>query len=180
MNQPTIPAGWLALRPFAPEDIPWVYEVSVDPAVQHFVQVPAPYQLEHAAFFVEQVAIAAWESGQRAEFVATETATGRRLGRIGIGLHAPGAAEIGYWVDPAARERGVATQGVRALCAWAFATLDTEIIEWRTEVGNIASRRVAEKARIPHRGDFAQATDSPRQASGCLGRLAARGRVIGG
>ena len=35
---------------------------------------------------------------------------------------------------------------MRALCRWAFATLDLEIIQWRTEVGNIASRRVAEKA----------------------------------
>ena len=45
-----------------------------------------------------------------------------------------------------ARQRGVATHAVRALCGWAFAELDLEIIEWRTEVGNIASRRVAEKA----------------------------------
>jgi RimJ/RimL family protein N-acetyltransferase len=146
VDQPTISAGWLTLRPFTPEDVPWVYEVSVDPTVQQFVGVPSPYRLEHAAFFVEQRAIAGWESGQRAEFLAAESATGRRLGRVGIGMHVAGAAEVGYWVDPAARQRGVATQGVRALCAWAFATLDLEIIEWRAEVGNIASRRVAEKA----------------------------------
>jgi RimJ/RimL family protein N-acetyltransferase len=146
MDQPTIPAGWLTLRPFTPEDIPWVYEVSQDAAVQQFVQVPSPYELEHASFFVERLAIAGWHGGQRAEFLATETATGRRLGRVGVGLHGSGAAEIGYWVDPAARQHGVATQAVRTLCGWAFATLDLEIMEWRTEVGNIASRRVAEKA----------------------------------
>jgi RimJ/RimL family protein N-acetyltransferase len=146
MDQPAIPADWLTLRAFTPEDIPWIFEVSRDAAIQHFVQVPSPYQPEHAAFFVEQLAIAGWSSGQRAEFLAIETATGRRLGRVGLGLHEMGAAEIGYWVDPAARQRSVATQAVRALCRWAFATLDLEIIEWRTEVGNIASRRVAEKA----------------------------------
>lgn len=146
MDQPTISADWLTLRPFTPKDIPWVCEVSRDAAVQHFVAVPWPYELEHATFFVEQLAITGWDSGQRAEFLATETATGRRLGRVGLGLHGSGAAEIGYWLDPAARQRGVATQSVRALCRWAFATLDLEIIEWRTEVGNIASRRVAEKA----------------------------------
>jgi len=88
------------LRPFTAADITWVYEVSLDPALQHFVQVPSPYRIEHAAFFVRQVAIAGWDSGQRAEFVAQEAATGARLGRVGLGLRQPGAAEIGYWVDP--------------------------------------------------------------------------------
>jgi RimJ/RimL family protein N-acetyltransferase len=156
-QQPTIPAGWLTLRPFNPEDTSWVYEVSRDPAVQHFVQVPAPYRLEHAAYFVQQVAIAGWESGQRAEFLAADT-TGRRLGRVGVGLLGAGAAEIGYWVDPAARRRGVATHAVRALCGWAFPSLELEIIEWRTEVGNLASRRVAEKA-----GFLVEATLRKRQ-----------------
>jgi RimJ/RimL family protein N-acetyltransferase len=142
MEQPTIPAGWLTLRPFAAQDISWVCEVSRDSAVQHFVQVPTPYGLEHAAFFVEQVAIAGWDSGQRAEFLVAEATSGRRLGRVGLGLGGAGAAEIGYWVDPAARQHGVATHAVRTLCSWAFATLDLEIIEWRTEVANVPSRRV--------------------------------------
>ncbi len=97
-------------------------------------------------FFIEQRAIAGWESGHRAEFLATDTATGRRLGRVGLGLHEFGEAEIGYWVDPASRRGGVATKAVRTLTERAFATLDLEIIEWRAEVGNVASRRVAEKA----------------------------------
>jgi RimJ/RimL family protein N-acetyltransferase len=146
MDRPVVRAGWLTLRPFTPADIPWVYQVSLDPALQHFVTVPTPYRLEHATYFVEQVAIAGWEGRQRAEFLATETATGSRLGRVGLRLDATGGAEIGYWVDPAARRRGVATEAVRAVCRWAFAVLDLEIIEWRTEVGNVASRAVAEKA----------------------------------
>lgn len=159
----TIDAGWLTLRPFTVADVEWVYEVSKDAALRQFVQVPLPYRLEHAAFFVEQVAIAGWDSGRRAEFLAEETATGRRLGRVGLGLSKPGVGEIGYWVDPRVRERGVATHSVRAVCRWAFTNLDVELIEWRTEVGNTASRRVAEKAgflieatlrkRLIHRGE---------------------------
>jgi Acetyltransferase (GNAT) domain len=51
---------------------------------------------------------------------------------------------------------------VQAACRWAFTTLGTELIEWRCEVGNTASRQVAEKAgflieatlrkRLIHRG----------------------------
>jgi RimJ/RimL family protein N-acetyltransferase len=85
--------------------------------------------------------LAAW----RAEFLAQDTATGARLGRVGLDLRQPGAAEIGYWTDPRARNRGVATSAVRAACHWAFTTLGTELIEWRCEVGNTASRQVAEK-----------------------------------
>ncbi len=49
---------------------------------------------------------------------------------------------------PSARGRGVATAAVRALCQWAFAQPDLglDLIEWRCEVGNVASSRVAEKA----------------------------------
>jgi RimJ/RimL family protein N-acetyltransferase len=162
VDQPTIVADWLTLRRFTTADIPWVYEVSLDPALQQFVQLPSPYRLEHAAFFVHQLAIAGWDSGQRAEFVAEATGTGRRLGRVGLGLKTTGVAEVGYWVDPKVRDRGVATEAVRAVCRWAFAALDLELIEWRTEVGNVVSRRVAEKAgflveatlrrRLLHRG----------------------------
>jgi RimJ/RimL family protein N-acetyltransferase len=162
MERETIPAGWLTLRPFTTADIPWVYEVSLDPELQHFTGVPSPYRLEHAASFVEHLTIAGWDGGQRAEFLAQDASTGARLGRVGLGLDGSGSAEVGYWVDARARQRGVATGAVRAACRWAFGTLGLELIEWRCEVGNTASRRVAEKAgfriegmlrkRLVHRG----------------------------
>lgn len=162
MEQETITAGEITLRPFVADDIPWVYEVSLDPAVQRFVQVPLPYEMAHAEYFVREMAIAAWDGRRRAEFVVTGTADGARLGRVGFGLDGNGAAQIGYWMDPAARGRGVATDAVRALCRWGFDSLSIDLIEWRAEVGNVASRRVAEKSgfrveatlrqRLVHRG----------------------------
>jgi RimJ/RimL family protein N-acetyltransferase len=116
-----IDAEWLTLRPFDRADIPWVLEVSSDPAVQHFVEVPSPYRHEHAAWFVEKLAIAGWELGKRAEFLVAETATGRRLARVGLWWESDGAGEIGYWADPAARGRGVTSTAVRAVCRWGFA-----------------------------------------------------------
>ncbi|MGP4100590.1 GNAT family N-acetyltransferase [Nonomuraea sp. KM90] len=85
-------------------------------------------------------------SAGRLEFLAADAATGERLGRVGLGPRGDGTAEIGYWVDPRARGRGVATDAVRAACRWAFATQGLELIEWRAEVGNVGSRRVAERA----------------------------------
>ena len=152
----------LILRPFTTEDIAWVFEVSQDPAVQQFVQVPSPYRMEHARYFVEQLAIAQTVSGQRAEFVVEDAATGERLARVGLGMRGDGTAEVGYWTAPAARGRGVAPEAVRAVCRWGFDVRGLELVEWRAEVGNHASRRVAEKAgfvmegqlrkRLVHRG----------------------------
>jgi RimJ/RimL family protein N-acetyltransferase len=163
MERETITSGELTLRPFEAEDIPWVYEVSLDPAVQRFLEIPVPYRVTDAEFFVREMAIAAWDNGSRAEFVVEGTA-GERLGRVGFGLagYGRGVAQIGYWLDPAARGRGVATAAVRTVCGWGFDRLGLELIEWRAEVGNVASRRVAEKAgfrleatlrqRLRHRG----------------------------
>ena len=80
--------------------------MSLDAALQHFVQVPSPHEMEHAAFFVQRMAIASWDSGQRAESLAQETATGTRLDRVGLGLSATGAAEIGYWSIPVHESAG--------------------------------------------------------------------------
>ncbi len=165
MPPPVIEAGPITLRPFREADIAWVYEVSQDPAIQrNLAEVFAPYRMEHAAYFVRQMALAAWDDGRRAEFLIEDAARRDRLGRIGLDLrpHEPGAAEIGYWMAPPARGRGVATAAVRALCPWAFAEPGLDLIEWRCETGNVASRRVAEKAgfviegtlraRLIHRG----------------------------
>jgi RimJ/RimL family protein N-acetyltransferase len=145
MDRQSITAGWLTLRPFTPADIPWVYEVLLDPDLQRFMQLPSPYRLADAAAHVQHAYIGGWADGRRAEFVAEDAAAATRLGRVGLRLGEPGTAEIGYWVDQRARGRGVATAAVRAICEWAVTTAGIELIEWRCDAGNIASRRVAEK-----------------------------------
>jgi RimJ/RimL family protein N-acetyltransferase len=158
-----ISAGWLVLRPFTVDDVEWVYEVSQDAALQQYVQIPSPYLMEHARHFVEHIALELGARGERAEFVVEDAETGERLGRVGLGMRGDGTAEVGYWTAPAARGRGVAPAAVRAICRWAFSELGPELIEWRAEIGNDASRRVAEKAgfvlegslrkRLVHRGE---------------------------
>ncbi|MDT0341589.1 GNAT family N-acetyltransferase [Streptomyces litchfieldiae] len=162
MEQPTIDAGRLRLRPFTADDIDWVHQVALDPLMRTFIDLPSPYRREHAEHFVERLVREGWATRRRVEYLAEDAATGERLGRAGLSLKTGGAAEVGYWVDPAARGRGVATTAVTALCGWAFATLGLGIVHWRAEVGNDASRRVAEKAgfrveatlrqRVVHRG----------------------------
>ncbi len=146
MNREPIEAGWLTLRPFTSADISWVYEVLMDPVVQRFLPIPSPYRLADAEALVEQEYIGGGDGGRRADFLVEDSATTARLGRVGLRLAEPGAAEIGYWVDPRARNRGVATTAARALCQWGVVKAGIELIEWRCQAGNVASRRVAEKA----------------------------------
>jgi RimJ/RimL family protein N-acetyltransferase len=156
MDQQTIAAGWLTLRPFTRADIPWVYSVLADPDTQRFLEIPAPFGLEEAAAQVERRYIGGWDGGQEANFLAEDAVTADRLGRVGLRLVEPGAAEIGYWVDAGARQRGVATAAVRAACRWALTTAGVEVIEWRCQAGNVASRRVAEKAGFVMEGTLRQ------------------------
>ena len=56
-------------------------------------------------------------------------------------------AQVGYWVVPATRGRGVA-----AACGWAFGAPGIDRIELCHAVENAASRSVAEKAGFTYEG----------------------------
>jgi RimJ/RimL family protein N-acetyltransferase len=55
-------------------------------------------------------------------------------------------AEVGYWLAPAARGHGHATDAVRLICRWGFEALGLERIELLAATGNAASQHVAERA----------------------------------
>jgi RimJ/RimL family protein N-acetyltransferase len=91
------------------------------------------------------VATPAWANGTGAHFGVFDATTGRLLGSmalVGMDLTAK-TAELGYWVAPGARGRGVATRAGRAVATFGFDLLAIERMTWRADVGNHASRLVA-------------------------------------
>jgi RimJ/RimL family protein N-acetyltransferase len=64
--------------------------------------------------------------------------------------------EIGYWIAPAARGRGLAALAAGAACGWAFAVLGLHRIQLFHAVENTASARVAEKAGFTREGRLRQ------------------------
>ena len=54
--------------------------------------------------------------------------------------------EIGYWIAPSARGRGLAGSAAEVACRWAFADLGLHRIQLFHAVENVASARVADKA----------------------------------
>src|SRR6266496_3556514 len=67
-----------------------------------------------------------------------------------IGFHAPpdpsGTVTVGYGLAPSARGEGYATEALRAVIDWALAQPDVRRVEADTAHGNLASRRVMERA----------------------------------
>jgi RimJ/RimL family protein N-acetyltransferase len=59
--------------------------------------------------------------------------------------------EVGYWLFPRARGRGIATGIARALAEYAF-TLGIERVAAYVEVGNVPSERVLERAGFTREG----------------------------
>jgi RimJ/RimL family protein N-acetyltransferase len=79
---------------------------------------------------------------------------GRFLGGCGLNQLNPihRFANLGYWVRTSAAGRGVATEAVRQLAAFAFASTDLVRLEIVCAVGNERSQRVAERAGASREG----------------------------
>jgi RimJ/RimL family protein N-acetyltransferase len=148
MEPTEITAGRLHLRPYTEADIDAVYACCQDPDIQRWTTVPVPYERAHAEKYVQMNTVDGWRAGTGSSFAVVDSVSNTLLASIGIvGISNDGkVAEVGYWVAPAARGQGVATQATQVVARWAFADLGVERLEWLAEVDNVASRRVAEKA----------------------------------
>ncbi len=76
----------------------------------------------------------------------------RALTRRGNPWRRPGAPRRigrwnpGFWAAREHRGRGYVVEATLAACRWAFTEAGVDRVEWRAEVGNHASRAVAERA----------------------------------
>ncbi|MFG1868817.1 GNAT family N-acetyltransferase [Micromonospora arborensis] len=148
-----VEAHGVRLRPFRASDTADVVDGCADPLSQRFVStMPAPYTEIEARWWIDAGAPAVWTGGGAAYAIA-DPATDRLLGAVGLNNPVPARSqsEIGYWVRPAARGRGVATAATRALSEHAFAT-GTLRLELLTESENGASQRVALAAGFRYEG----------------------------
>lgn len=169
-----ITAGALHLRPWQPDDAEAVYLACQDAEIQRWTLVPVPYGRVDAEQYVTRSAPEAWAKGTGAPFAVLDATTGQVLASVGlVKLRESGLAEIGYWCAAPARGRGVTTDAVGAVARWAFGALGIRRLEWRAEVGNWGSRRVAEKVGFTMEGTLRRGL--PRRdgtlADGWLGSL---------
>jgi RimJ/RimL family protein N-acetyltransferase len=136
--------GVIRLRFHAEPDLEPAAEASLDPEVLRWTRVPddnSPGAMREW--------IAAWRSGPGEELhlAIAEVGSDEFLGAAGIVRfdRAEQRCEIGYWIGPSARRRGVAARAVRLLSRWVFDELPVNRIGIAAEVDNEGSRAVAER-----------------------------------
>ncbi len=148
----TLTAGDLTLRPLTDADADDVAEACQDSETLRWLPLPRPYSVVDAEWFIGTFAPRQRESGAGVVF-AIESA-GRLAGVIDL-KHvnwAAKVAEVGYWVAPWGRGRGVASRATRALAQWAIREHGFERVELFAATGNAASQRVAQKAGFVREG----------------------------
>ena len=112
--------------------------------------LPPPFIVDHAIDDLEAGRPPSWF----APLAFVERPADRIVGsaRFKAAPDERGWVEIGYGVAPECQGRGVATEGVFALVAWAFAQPTVRAVYAETATTNLPSRRVVEKLGFTHAG----------------------------
>lgn len=149
---PELTDGVVRLRVPARDDVDAIHTACQDPAIIRFTRVPFPYTPDHARSFVRN---AAYElrSGAGAHLVAADAVTGSLLGVCALTFDRfRRSAEIGYWIAPEFRGRGIAPRSVRLMTAWAFADRGCLRVQLLADARNRPSQRVAEACGFTREG----------------------------
>lgn len=137
--------GDLRLRLPVAHDVPAIARICRDSEIQRFTRVPAPYLDEHARQFVT-LASESIDRGDGVHLVAVDAADDTLLGAVGLSAdRAERSGDLGYWVAPEARGRGVASGAGRLLCRLAFEHLGLGYVGLMAAAPNGASNAVARR-----------------------------------
>jgi RimJ/RimL family protein N-acetyltransferase len=145
--------GVVRLRFRTKADLPAIAEAARDDDVQRWTRVPEDYDLEKAHEFYIQGEREARE-GKALHLVVADAADNAFLGSCGVVemIVDEQRCEIGYWLAPWARGRGVMTRSVRLLCAWLLEELAMQRIAAGAEPGNPTSQAVLERVGFQREG----------------------------
>ena len=142
----TLTDGVVTLRAHRPDDVDEVLVQGQDPTMQRWTTIPVPYTRANAETFVLELMPQGWLNPLGPKGFAIEALDGDRrrfAGTIDFRPDGQAGAEVGFGLAPWARGRGVATRALRLALTWAFPAMELEVVHWRANVGNWASRRVA-------------------------------------
>ena len=138
--------GVVLLRVPGPADVDRVTALCQDPAIHEWTTVPSPYARPDAEGFLTRLVPEGWARGTQWNWSVRQADDDLLVGMVGLARGDDGAAELGYWLAPGARGRGLMGRAVALVVATAFDRLGLDRLTWRAFVGNGPSRRVAERA----------------------------------
>jgi RimJ/RimL family protein N-acetyltransferase len=137
----------IRLRQLRADDLGAFKSGAADRDVRAFAHLPPPDEAAILAY-IEQRTPADWSSGAVARFAVADAASDELLGGTMLfdieweDLR----AEVGYWVVPAARGRGIAVHALRLTARWAFESLGLKRLQALTYPENEGGQRVALRA----------------------------------
>lgn len=138
----------LRLRPFRRDDVPRVVGAGTDPVTRHWLSgLPEPYTDAVALAYIDDCT---WQAalGTKATWAIADRETDVVLGNVAVmdllGID-PTGGEVGYWMHPDARGRGLMQEALRLVLQHAFAPdgLARRRLVLHAAVGNAASNRLA-------------------------------------
>lgn len=148
MRSAQLTDGVVLLRPPTEADLDAITRACQDPEIAAWVSTPFPYRRSHAEGFLRHVVHPGWETGRELVWSIRDAADDRLLGMIGLHGVADRSAEVGFWIAPWGRARGVAGRAVGLVLDHAFDPegLDLVRVLWQAFVGNWPSRRIVWRA----------------------------------
>ncbi|GEC10305.1 acetyltransferase [Streptomyces spinoverrucosus] len=159
MEPVTLTTDRLLLRTVGPHDTEAVYAAAQDPDIQRWTTIPSPYLREHAESFTEHLVPEGWANASMFTFGVFLPA-GELAGMLGLTMRSLAMAEVGFWATKEHRGNGYITEAALTASRWAFTELSVDRVEWRAEVGNSASRAVAERAGFTMEGTLRSALNN--------------------
>ncbi|MGA5044702.1 GNAT family N-acetyltransferase [Streptomyces arboris] len=150
MDELTAPEGFL-LRPWLPADASAVLRAFAPAEMDRQSDRPVSDRADALAWIADRTR----ERGARTGYSwAVVGEGGEALGCVAVRAvnQAHDAGWVSYWTTEAARGRGVAPAGVRALARWAFGELGLYRLELGHRTDNPASCRVAVRAGFAPEG----------------------------
>lgn len=136
----------LLLRPLGAKDLPRIVEACSDPLFARWLPwLRGGYTLERAEEFVTDFASSNWESGQPIWALCFEVDPDSLIGVLDLRDRGQGEWEIGYWMRPEVRGRGLMITANHLALNHVFSSLGALRVMHYARVGNTRSRNVARR-----------------------------------
>lgn len=150
-SQPVVAAGPYVLRPWVPQDAAAVLAAHQDPAIARWHR-RSMEQIQEAEQLIRKWR-GLWDAETGAAWAVSDLG-GTVVGRVAVNRINlfEGDGEIGYWVMPESRGKGVAPLAVAAARDWAFHLAGLKRLQLSHSVHNEASCRIAEKTSFALEG----------------------------
>jgi RimJ/RimL family protein N-acetyltransferase len=145
--QPMLRDADLLLRLLSEADIEALWAAGQAADIGRYTSIEWPFTPDAARRLIAEANMAC-DSGTAARFAVicgTDTSMPLFAGSASL-LHIYSQradAEVGYWLDPRARGRGLARRSVRLLCDWAFVSLRLHRLHLLVDLDNARSHAVA-------------------------------------